>query len=84
MVLQGFCPGLNHGQKFGIVYVHSNNEHDRDYETIQHKESTTVQSHSVMVVPAMSSGHLPPESSGDHESNDSQTCESDVTSRSER
>ncbi|KAJ1398909.1 Six-hairpin glycosidase-like superfamily [Sesbania bispinosa] len=73
----GFCPGLNHGQKFGISYVHSTDEH-HEYETIQQKESTTVQSHSVLVLPAQSSEHLLPDSSSDH--NDSQTGESDVTS----
>lgn len=77
MILQGFCPGLNHGQKYGFSYVHSNDERN-DYETIQQKESTTVQSHSVIVLPAQSSHHSEPDSGNDH--NDSQTTESDVTS----
>lgn len=76
IILQGFCPGLDHGQKFGISYVHSADE-QHDYKTIQQKESI-VQSHSVVVLPAHSSDHLLPDSSNDH--NDSQTRESDVTS----
>ncbi|KAE9619141.1 hypothetical protein Lal_00047903 [Lupinus albus] len=55
-LIKGVCPGLNHGQKFGISYVHSADEH-HDYEIIHQKESTTVQSHSVMVLPSQSSDH---------------------------
>lgn len=76
-LIKGFCPGLNHGQKFGLSYLLSNDEH-RDYETIQPEESTTVQSHSVMLLPAQSSDSSVPDSGNDH--NDSQTSESDVTS----
>lgn len=77
--LQGFCPALDHGQKFGILYVHSTDDY-RDYETTQQKESTTVQSHSVMVIPSQSSEGLLPDYSSDHIHNDSQTHESDDTS----
>ncbi|KEH42783.1 putative glycoside hydrolase family 47 [Medicago truncatula] len=76
-LIKGFCPGLNHGQKFGLSYLLSNDEH-RDYETNQPEESTTVQSHSVMLLPAQSSDSSVPDSVSDH--NDSQTSESDVTS----
>ncbi|KAL5068413.1 hypothetical protein RYX36_019300 [Vicia faba] len=76
-LIKGFCPGLNHGQKFGLSYMHSNDEHS-DRETIQREEPTTVQSHSVMLLPAQSSDRSVPESGNDH--NDSQTSESDVTS----
>jgi len=31
-LLQGLCPGLNHGQKFGILYVYSTDE-QHHYET---------------------------------------------------
>ena len=77
IILQGFCPGLNHGQKFGIVYVHPTEEH-RDYETVHKKESTPVQSHSVVVLTGQSSDHKLPDYSSDH--HDSQSRESDVTS----
>ena len=77
IILQGFCPGLNHGQKFGLLYMLSNDEH-RDPETNQPEEPTTVQSHSVMLLPVQSSDSSVPDSCNDH--NDSQTSESDVTS----
>jgi len=78
LFLQGFCPGLNHGQKFGLLYAHLIDER-RDYETnqVQQKESTTVQSHSVLVLRSQSSEHLVPEYGSDR--NDSQTPQSDST-----
>lgn len=81
IILQGFCPGLNHGQKFGLLYMHSNDEHS-DHETIQQEESTTVQTHSVMLIPAQSSDSSVPDSGNDQ--NDTQTSESEVTSWRER
>ncbi|XP_027365107.1 alpha-mannosidase I MNS4 [Abrus precatorius] len=76
-LIKGFCPGLNHGQKFGILYAHSTDEHN-DYETIQvqRKESTTLQSHSVLVLPDQSSDQLLRDYSSDH--NESQTHVSDI------
>lgn len=66
--------------------MHSNDEHS-DPETVQQEESTTVQSHSTMLLPAQSSDHSVPESGNDHNDsqtsesdNDSQTSEADVTS----
>ncbi|KAK1592921.1 hypothetical protein Q3G72_032511 [Acer saccharum] len=44
LIKQGFCPGLTHGQKYGITYLAS-----EDASTTP-KESTAVQSHSVVVV----------------------------------
>jgi mannosidase alpha-like ER degradation enhancer 2 len=77
-LIKGFCPGLNHGQKFGLLYMHSNDEH-RDHETVQPEEPTLVQSHSVVLLPAQNSDHSVPDSGNDH--NDSHTSgESDVTS----
>ncbi|XP_019428634.1 PREDICTED: alpha-mannosidase I MNS4 isoform X2 [Lupinus angustifolius] len=64
-LIKGVCPGLNHGQKFGISYVHPADEH-RDYEIIHQKESTAVQSHSVMVLPSQSSDHLISDDSSNH------------------
>ncbi|KAK7278392.1 hypothetical protein RJT34_23420 [Clitoria ternatea] len=77
-LIKGLCPGLSHGEKFGILYSHSTDEH-HDYETmqVQQKESNTVQSHSVVVIPSQSSDHLLPEYRRDQ--NDSQTCGLDVT-----
>ncbi|KAL9317963.1 hypothetical protein ACSQ67_014480 [Phaseolus vulgaris] len=76
--IKGFCPGLYHGQKFGLLYAHSTDER-QDYETnqVQQKESTTVESHSVLVLRGQSSDHLVPEYGSDR--NDGQTHESDGT-----
>nr|KYP74644.1 ER degradation-enhancing alpha-mannosidase-like 2 [Cajanus cajan] len=77
-LIKGFCPGLNHGQKFGILYAHSTDErHYYETNQVQQKEPTTVQSHSVLVLRGQSSDHLPPDHGSVH--NDSQTRESDVT-----
>ncbi|XP_047153472.1 alpha-mannosidase I MNS4 isoform X2 [Vigna umbellata] len=74
--IKGFCPGLNHGQKFGLLYAHLTDErHDYETNQVQQKESTTVQSHSVLVLRSQSSDHLVPE----YGSDDSQTHESDGT-----
>ncbi|KOM35583.1 hypothetical protein LR48_Vigan02g173300 [Vigna angularis] len=76
--IKGFCPGLNHGQKFGLLYAHLTDErHDYETNQVQQKESTTVQSHSVLVLRSQSSDHLVPEYGSDR--NDSQTHESDGT-----
>ncbi|XP_028784199.1 alpha-mannosidase I MNS4-like [Neltuma alba] len=74
-LIKGFCPGLTHGQKFGISYVHPPDQ--RDYETVQQKEPAVVQSQAVLVIPSQSADHLPP----DHNSykDDNQTHESDVS-----
>lgn len=78
LFLQGFCPGLNHGQKFGLLYAHLTDErHEYETNEVQQKESTTVQSHSVLVLRSQSSDHLVPEYGSDR--NDSQTHESDGT-----
>lgn len=42
--MQGVCPGLTHGQKFGIIYVGSTT----DDESVNERE--TVQRHSTVVV----------------------------------
>ncbi|KAK7344054.1 hypothetical protein VNO77_13286 [Canavalia gladiata] len=77
-LIKGFCPGLNHGQKFGILYAHSTDEH-HDSETIrvQQKESSTVQSPSVFFLPGQSSDQLLPNYRSDH--NESQTRDSGIT-----
>ncbi|KAI9195331.1 hypothetical protein LWI28_013903 [Acer negundo] len=65
LIKQGFCPGLTHGQKYGITYIAS-----EDVSTTQ-KESTAVQSHSVVVVSDQTSIYSPSESQSDD--NDAQT-----------
>ena len=53
-VLQGFCPGLSHGQKFGITYLASVDTTNQ-YESANKREPTILQSHSMGVVPNQSS-----------------------------
>ncbi|KAK1592324.1 hypothetical protein Q3G72_023082 [Acer saccharum] len=65
LIKQGFCPGLTHGQKYGITYLAS-----EDAPTTQ-KESTAVQSHSVVVVSDQTSIYSPSKSQSDD--NDAQT-----------
>ncbi|KAK0607311.1 hypothetical protein LWI29_012998 [Acer saccharum] len=64
-LIKGFCPGLTHGQKYGITYLAS-----EDAPTTQ-KESTAVQSHSVVVVSDQTSIYSPSKSQSDD--NDAQT-----------
>ena len=82
IILQGFCPGLNHGQKFGILYAYPTDErHDYETNQVQQKESTTavqLQSHSVLVLRDQSSDNLLPEDNSSNH-NDSQTNESSDT-----
>ncbi|KAK2647151.1 hypothetical protein Ddye_022346 [Dipteronia dyeriana] len=65
LIKQGFCPGLTHGQKYGITYLAS-----EDVSTTQ-KESTAVQSHSVVVVSDQLTIYSPSKSQSDD--NDAQT-----------
>ncbi|KAG5152287.1 hypothetical protein AAZX31_10G169700 [Glycine max] len=81
-LIKGFCPGLNHGQKFGILYAYPTDErHDYETNQVQQKESTTavqLQSHSVLVLRDQSSDNLLPEDNSSNH-NDSQTNESSDT-----
>ena len=54
---QGFCPGLTHGQKFGITYVAS--EDRQDIIPTNDREPTIARSHSAKVVPGQSSDDSP-------------------------
>ncbi|KAK1592833.1 hypothetical protein Q3G72_031139 [Acer saccharum] len=65
LIKQGFCPGLTHGQKYGISYLAS-----EDVSTTP-KESTAVQSHSVVVVSDQPTIYSPSKSQSDD--NDAQT-----------
>ncbi|MED6143743.1 Alpha-mannosidase I mns4 [Stylosanthes scabra] len=48
-LIKGVCPGLTHGQKFGISYVYPTEE-DHAYDTAKQKEQTHEESHSVVVL----------------------------------
>ncbi|KAF8401793.1 hypothetical protein HHK36_012739 [Tetracentron sinense] len=48
-LIKGLCPGLTHGQKFGISYLAATDTAHED-ETTNQQETTVVQSHSVVVV----------------------------------
>ncbi|KAK0607560.1 hypothetical protein LWI29_016744 [Acer saccharum] len=65
LIKQGFCPGLTHGQKYGITYLASKDV------SITQKESTAVQSHSVVVVSDQTTIYSPSKSQSD--ANDAQT-----------
>lgn len=49
MFQQGLCPGLTHGQKFGISYK-AETDISHEPEPTNHQEVSLVQSHSVMVI----------------------------------
>ncbi|KAL1340196.1 hypothetical protein AAHE18_U100100 [Arachis hypogaea] len=76
-LIKGVCPGLTHGQKFGISYVYPTEEHNA-HETAKPKEPTHEQSHSVVVLTEPNFDHALTDYSNDH--NDNQTYKSDVTS----
>ncbi|RYQ91717.1 hypothetical protein Ahy_B09g097721 isoform C [Arachis hypogaea] len=76
-LIKGVCPGLTHGQKFGILYVYPTEEHHA-HETEKPKEPTHEQSHSVVVLTEPNFDHALTDYSNDH--NDNQTHKSDVTS----
>ncbi|KAK4857224.1 hypothetical protein QYF36_025829 [Acer negundo] len=63
-LIKGFCPGLTHGQKYGITYIASE-------DVSEAKESTAVQSHSVVVVSDQTTIYSPSKSQSDD--NDAQT-----------
>ncbi|KAI9070487.1 hypothetical protein K1719_047551 [Acacia pycnantha] len=75
-LIKGFCPGLTHGQKYGISYVDPP-DLPRDDQTVQRKEPTVAQSHAVLVIPSPSDDHSPPDHNSDQ--NDNQTHDSDVS-----
>ncbi|CAI9118318.1 OLC1v1019875C1 [Oldenlandia corymbosa var. corymbosa] len=49
LIKQGFCPGITHGQRFGIQYAASADENHHDEPSAQRSENV-VQSHSVVVI----------------------------------
>ncbi|GAB4843287.1 Alpha-mannosidase I mns4 [Ancistrocladus abbreviatus] len=53
-LIKGFCPGLTHGQKFGISYFNSMDMPRMD-ESANHRETGSPQSHPVMIASGTSS-----------------------------
>lgn len=74
IILQGLCPGLSHGQKYGISYVASHSTTPRD-EPVDQRVGDVVQSHSVVLLSDSSAISTPvnlqnntePSSKGDSE-----------------
>ncbi|KAI5649349.1 hypothetical protein M9H77_35354 [Catharanthus roseus] len=62
-LIKGFCPGLTHGQRFGISYVDS--EPDPQEESSTERETSEFQSHSVILI-SNPSGEPSPSPSSDH------------------
>lgn len=56
--IKGFCPGLTHGQKFGITYV-TPADTQKNVPTIERQENVA-RSVSAMVVPDQNSDYTPP------------------------
>lgn len=46
--LQGLCPGLTHGQKYGISYLDATRTAQEDHST--HQRENVADSHSLLVV----------------------------------
>ena len=64
--LQGVCPGLTHGQKFGITYVSPSHRAHED-DSRNQGDLTTAESHSMMVVPKQNSDYSLSETKNYHE-----------------
>ncbi|KAI4317936.1 hypothetical protein L6164_025760 [Bauhinia variegata] len=73
-LIKGVCPGLTHGQKFGLLYIYPADRTHDDETIIDKKEPTVAQSRSVLILPGQSSNHSPHDSGSNQ--NDSQTGES--------
>ncbi|KAA8527695.1 hypothetical protein F0562_035436 [Nyssa sinensis] len=61
-----FCPGLNHGQKFGISYVASVDTTQED-ESSNQRDTAMVQSHSVVVISNADAKYSPSTVLNDHD-----------------
>ncbi|KAK9289026.1 hypothetical protein L1049_017497 [Liquidambar formosana] len=66
-MIKGLCPGLTHGQKFGISYLGSTDTSQND-ESPSQRENPVVQSSSVVVVSNPNAEPLPSEDKNDNES----------------
>ncbi|VVA33300.1 PREDICTED: ER [Prunus dulcis] len=64
-LIKGVCPGLTHGQKFGISYVASS--HRAQEESRNQRKPTVAESHSLVVVPGQTSDYSPSENKNYHE-----------------
>lgn len=63
-LIKGVCPGLSHGQKFGISYLASPTFED---ESSNERETTTVQNHPVVVVASPPPEYSPADVQNDHD-----------------
>ncbi|XP_059650731.1 alpha-mannosidase I MNS4 [Cornus florida] len=70
-LIKGLCPGLSHGQKFGISYVASVDTTNED-ELSKQKETTVVPGHSVVVVSNPNAETSPSDIRNDHDSDQGQ------------
>lgn len=64
-VLQGLCPGLTHGQKYGITYLPLIDTAPEDVSPTQ-REPTVVQSHSVVVLSDQEAHFIQSKPNSDH------------------
>ncbi|KAK4586232.1 hypothetical protein RGQ29_023427 [Quercus rubra] len=65
-LVKGFCPGLSHGQKFGITYLEPVDTTNQ-YESAKKREPNILQSHSMVVVPNQGSDYSHSNNDNDHD-----------------
>ena len=72
--LQGLCPGLTHGQKYGISYLDATSTVQEDHST--HQRENVVDSHSLLVVSQQSAANsLSNNKNNDHDRNVQESSE---------
>lgn len=64
--LQGICPGLTHGQKFGISYISPGHRAHED-DSRNQGEQINAESHSIVIVQSQNSDYSPSENKNYHE-----------------
>ena len=64
--LQGVCPGLTHGQKFGISYISPSHRAHED-DSRDQGEQANAESHSIVVVQNQNTDDSPSEDKNYHE-----------------
>ncbi|XP_075655445.1 alpha-mannosidase I MNS4 [Castanea sativa] len=65
-LVKGFCPGLSHGQKFGITYLEPIDTTNQ-YDSANKREPNILQSHSMVVVPNQGSDYSNSSNDNDHD-----------------
>ncbi|GAV69591.1 Glyco_hydro_47 domain-containing protein [Cephalotus follicularis] len=65
-LIKGLCPGLSHGQKYGITHLASTDT-TQENESANQRGSTVVQSHSVVVVRDQSAASSSEDKNNDHD-----------------